>query len=163
MSPLQVRTRHEHEISHESWGHESWGDFGALEWIEPWTFLHFQPRLSLCLAWIKKKKFIWSQPQYMIGKKYWVKAQPCMNQEKKVSFGLSLNTWQDKILNWILASNELVYISGSESQSQPWKKLFMTQSRSRSVSGGGGNLKNLSLVENFFVVSNTFKSEGRQK
>ena len=146
-----------------SWGQESRGDFGALKWIEPRPFLHLQPCLSLCLAWIKKKIIIWSQTQYMTGKKYWVKAQPCMNQEKKLSLCLSLNTWQEKILNWTSALNELVHISDTESQSQPWKKIIHG-SVSISICIRGEKIWKISVsLRKKYFVSNTFKAEQIQK
>ena len=161
-SDLSSKTRHEHEISRDTWGHESRGDFGGLEWIEPRPFLHLQPRLSLCLAWIKKKNFIWSQPQYMTGIFFWFKAQPCMNQAKKLSIGLSLNTWQEKKFNWTSALNELVHFLDSESQSQPWKKIIHDPV-SISICYRGGKIWKISVSLRIFFVINTFKAEGRQK
>ena len=98
---------------------------------------------------------------------------------KKLSFGLSLNTWQEKnielklSLAWIKQKNyHLVSASIHDRKKywiepQPWmnwfifqtlslslslgKKLFMTQSRSQSVSGGKKSEKSQSHWENFYL------------
>ena len=91
------------------------------------------------------------ETQYMTGKKYCATAQPCMNQAKNLSFGLSLNIWQEKILNWTSALNELVHIPDSESQSPPWKKIYLWLSLDLNLYQGEKILKNVSLVEKIFI------------
>ena len=113
-----------------------------------------------------------------------------MNKEKKSSFGLSLNTWQEKniesnlSLAWIKEKKfHLVSASIHDRKKywiepQPWMNWLIFQTHSLSLSLAKKysglrldlnlyqeekDLKNLSHIENSFFVSNIFKAEGRQK
>ena len=83
--------------------------------------------------------------------------------KKNISFGLSLNTWQEKIFNWTSALNELVHFLDSESQSQPWKKIIHDSVSISICYRVGGNLKNLSLVEKFCCCQQYIQGWGKTK
>ena len=100
-----------------------------------------QKKIHLISASIHDRKF------------FLFKAQPCMNQAKKLSIVLSLNIWQEKKFNWTSALNELVHFLDSESQSQPWKKIIHDPV-SISICYRGGKIWKISVsLRNFFLSS----------
>ena len=85
-----------HNASNDSWGHESWGDFAGLEWIQPRPTFSSPTSTSLSLAWIKKQLIIRSQPWMN-----WLKTNTLSlctaSEEKKYSWlSLYLNLYQWK-------------------------------------------------------------------
>ena len=99
----------------------------------------------------------------MTGNFFLFKAQPCMNQAKKLSIGLSLNTWQEKKFNWTSALNELVHFLDSESQSQPWKKIIHDPV-SISICYRGGKIWKISVsLRKFFFCHQYIQGWGKTK
>ena len=138
-----------------------WFWWSRVDWASTISSPPASPQPLPCMN--QEKKFHLISASIHDRNFFWFEAQPCMNQAKKLSIGLSLNTWQEKKFNWTSALNELVHFLDSESQSQPWKKIIHDPV-SISICYRGGKIWKISVsLRNFFFVINTFKAEGRQK
>ena len=98
-------------------------------------FIHLQPCPVSALHELSKKSIFWSQPQYMTG--------------KNIELNLSLEWISSYFRLWVLVS--------------ALEKKYSWLSLDLNLYQGLKNLKNLSLIEKFFFVTNTFKAEGIQK